>query len=209
MGDPSKLRKKYEAPFKPWEAARIEEEKQIIKDYGLVNKREIWKMLSLQRRFRREAKKLIASHTPQADIEKKHLLSKVQSLGLISQTALFEDILGLTLNNILERRLQTQLVRKNFARTVKQARQFITHKHIMIGGKKITSPSYLVSVKEESILNFYPGSALSNPDHIERQIREPRPEKKPEKKEESKEHPKRERKQKKKKETKPKKESEE
>ena len=38
--------------------------------------------------------------------------------------------------------------------TPKQARQFIVHEHITIGERKITSPSYIVSVGEESMVKY-------------------------------------------------------
>ncbi len=42
MGDPKFSRKKYETPNHPWQTARIKEEKDICKKYGLKNKTEIW-----------------------------------------------------------------------------------------------------------------------------------------------------------------------
>lgn len=185
MGDPSKSKRKYEAPLKLWDGARIEEEKIIMKDYGLKNKKEIWRIRSLLRKFSREAKELIASRLVQAEVEKRRLLSKLQSLALIPKTATMDDILGLSLKDVMERRLQTLLIRKNLAKTIKQARQFITHEHVTVGNKKITSPSYLVSVEEESLIRFYPSSSLSDSEHIERQIKKPeeeKTEKKPKKK---------------------------
>ncbi len=49
-----------------------------------------------------------------------------------------------------------------------QARQFITHRHIIIGSKEITSPSYLTSLQEEAALSFHERSALKSSDHPER-----------------------------------------
>jgi len=208
MGDPSRQKRKYEAPFKLWEGPRIEEERGIMKEYGLKNKREIWKMRSLLRKFSREAKELIASSSARAEEEKKNLLLKLQSLALIPPTATMDDVLGLSLKDILERRLQTILLRKNFAKTVNQSRQFITHEHVMIGDKKITSPSYLVSVKEEPMIKFYPSSSLSDPEHVERQVE--KPEEKVEKKEKKKPgKAKEEKKEKQKKEKKPEEKKEE
>jgi ribosomal protein uS4 len=60
-----------------------------------------------------------------------------------------EDVLNLTLKDILERRLQTLVYRKQLANNMLQARQFITHELIVVGSKKITTPSYLVSIEEE------------------------------------------------------------
>jgi len=179
MGDPKKQRKKYSTPTHPWQGARIEEEGVLSREYGLKNKKEIWKMDSILRNFTRQAKKLIASQTNQAEIERKQLLEKSSSLGLIAKTAKVEDVLSLTLKDILERRLQTLTYRKQLARSAKQARQFVVHKHIAVGAKSITTPSYLVSVEEEPMITFVQSSSISSPDHPERvEIKKAIPEKK-------------------------------
>ncbi|MCX6707238.1 MAG: 30S ribosomal protein S4, partial [Candidatus Woesearchaeota archaeon] len=79
-----------------------------------------------------------------------------------------DPILDLTLRDILERRLQTQVYKKCLARTVEQARQFIVHGHITVGGRKVTAPSYLVAAQEEMTLAFSANSTLNNIDHPER-----------------------------------------
>ena len=54
------------------------------------------------------------------------------------------------------------------ARSLRQARQFIIHQHITLGEKKITSPSYLVPLSEENIIQFSQGSSFSDSAHPER-----------------------------------------
>lgn len=168
MGDPKKRRKKFAKPHHPWLKERIDEERKLIADYGFKNKREVWKMGSILRNFSNQAKKLIALKTPQAEKEKKQLLHKLQTLGLVEKTANLEDILGLSLRDLFERRLQTIVFRKGLARSVNQARQFITHGHITVGANKITVPSYLVSKKEEETIAFSPSSGLADVSHPER-----------------------------------------
>ncbi len=168
MGDPKKHRKKYSGPRHPWEKERIDEENVLKKEYGLRNKKEIWKMRSLFKGFADQAKHLIALKTQQAEKEKRQLLTKLSKLGLIKATDDLNAVLGLDFKNLLERRLQTLLFKKGLSRSVSQARQFITHGHVMVGSKKVTSPSYLVAVDEETKLGFSPGSSLSKEDHPER-----------------------------------------
>ena len=43
MGYPGKNRKSYDTPKHPWQAARIAAEVELVKKYGLRNKREVWK----------------------------------------------------------------------------------------------------------------------------------------------------------------------
>ena len=150
MGDPRKLRKKFSKPSHPWQKERIEEEKGIIKQYGLRRKYEIWKMDSMLKNFLNRAKTIIGERTSQSEVEKRQLLSRLHLLGLLKKDSRVEDVLNLTLKDILERRLQTLVYRKQIARTMTQARQFITHEHISVGSRKITTPSYLVSIDEES-----------------------------------------------------------
>ena len=79
-----------------------------------------------------------------------------------------DNVLSIQLKDVLERRIQSQLFRKGMARSMKQARQFITHRHVIIGKKEITSPSHLLTVEEESQLGFKPASTLASAEHPER-----------------------------------------
>ena len=150
MGDPKKQRKKFSKPGHPWQKERIEAERGILNKYGLRRKYEIWKIDSLLKKFLHRAKTIIGQRSSQSDTEKKQLLSRLNSLGLLKKDSNVEEVLNLTLKDLMERRLQTLVCRKNLAKTMMQARQMITHKHIAIGTKKITTPSYLVSIQEES-----------------------------------------------------------
>lgn len=135
--------KKYSRPKRPFDKARIDEEVQIKKKYGLKNKREIWKADAKVTVMRQKAKKLIKA----SQEEKEVLFQRLQKMGLkISSIA---DVLGLDKTDYLERRLQTVVVKNKLAPTVKTARQMITHKKIAVGGKVVDSPSYIVPVELE------------------------------------------------------------
>ncbi len=170
MGDPKHQRKKYKTPSHPWQKQRIEEEKVLKKEYGLKNKKEIWKMESFLKRFKQQAKYLITQTSAQAKKEEKQLIQKLSKLNLVSDNAKMDDILGLDIKNILDRRLQTQVFLKGLARSVNQARQLITHGHIFVGNKKVTIPSYLVRIDEEAKIKFDEKSGFANPEHPERII---------------------------------------
>jgi len=140
-----RLKKKYEKPLKRWDKARIEKEKELMKKYGLRRKKEIWRAESIARKYRRLARQLIAN--PNYKLEKE-ILEKVRRLGFIDAQKL-DDLLNLTAEHILERRLQTIVYKKGLANTIKQARQLIVHGHIAINGRKVTFPSYIVPKDEE------------------------------------------------------------
>jgi len=177
MGDPRKTRKKYQKPSHPWQKERIEEEKIIFKEFGMRNKKEIWRMNSILKNFKEQTKKLIAATSSQAEKEKMQLLKKTQNMGMISKSAKMEDILSLSLNDILNRRLQTIVFKNGLARTVDQSRQFVVHGHIKVNNKKISSPSYIVLKSEEDKISFSPSSKLSKEDHPERIIEKTEPKK--------------------------------
>ncbi len=168
MGDIKRLRKKYSTPAHPWISADIEEAKKLKADYGLLRRKEILIASSFLKKYKDLAKKLIADPTAQGKKEAQQLMGKLRRLGMLSAGAQLEDVLSLSLTNVLERRLQTQVFRKKLSRSMKQARQFITHRHIAVGDCEITSPSYLVAQEEEGRITFKGRSPLAAEGHPER-----------------------------------------
>ncbi len=53
---------------------------------------------------------------------------------------------GENLMILLERRLDNVIFRMGFARTRREARQVVGHKHVLVNGKCVNIPSYLISV---------------------------------------------------------------
>ncbi|MFQ6021004.1 MAG: 30S ribosomal protein S4 [Candidatus Aenigmatarchaeota archaeon] len=150
-------RKKYERPLKPWDKERIEREKKLLKEYGLRRKREIWRAESIIRNFRRQARNLAAKKDKE---QEKILLEKLYKLGLINKDANLDDVLALTIEKILDRRLQTLVYKKGLTNTPKQARQFIVHGHIAINGRKARWPSTLITRENEDKISLYNRSKL-------------------------------------------------
>lgn len=170
MGDPRHSKKSYQKPTHPWQKERIVSEQGLSREYGVKNKRELWKMQGFLRNFGDQAKKLIAATGDQAEKERKQLMARLLKYGLVDASATLDTVLSLTTRDIMERRLQTQVYKKGLARTPRQARQFITHCHVMVAGTMVTSPSYLVLVSEETQIEIVPQSALADPEHPERKI---------------------------------------
>ncbi len=171
MGSPRQPKKKYSRPFKHWSKERLDYEAPLIKEFGLKNKKELWKVSSLLSKFAFQAKRLISLRGVQAEIEKRQMIGKLNSLGVISREASLDEVLGLTLKDFLARRLQTIVFKRNLARSVRQSRQFIVHRQIRIGDKVITSPSFLVPATIEGKVAFAETSALANPEHPERAVK--------------------------------------
>jgi len=158
MGHPRFQRKKYKAPRHPWEADRIKEENQLTTEYGLKKKTEIWRANSKLKNWKIQAKDIVGLTGIQRDQAEKILLTKLNKLGILSEKATLDDVLGLTLRDVLERRLQTILYKKGMAQTPKHARQLIVHKKITINDIKVSSPSYFVKAMDK--LGFVQGFAF-------------------------------------------------
>lgn len=168
MGDPRRFTSHVRGPGHPWQKERIEEERVFMNEYGLKNKQELWRISTKVKDFTQQAKKLIAASGKQADLEKQQLFGRLQRIGLVHSGAKLDDVLSLNLKNMLDRRLQTIVHKKGFARSVKQARQFITHQHVSVAGKIVSAPSYIVPVIDENHIALIATSGLSKADHPER-----------------------------------------
>lgn len=171
MGDPKFARKHYATPPHPWDGVRISEENQIIRKYGLKNKRELWKTQTVLRDIRHQARELQArqrSEDEQALKEVEQLLERLKRIGLLHGKADLNDVLSLEVESMLTRRLQTQIYLKGLAMTIKQARQLIVHGHIMVNDRKVTVPSYLVKDSEADLIAFYSSSPFTSELHPER-----------------------------------------
>ncbi len=55
-------------------------------------------------------------------------------------------VTGDNMLSFLEKRLDTVILRASFARTIMQARQFTSHAHFLVNGKKVDIPSYQVQM---------------------------------------------------------------
>lgn len=168
MGNPRFSRKKYETPTHPWQAERIKEENELIKKYGLKNKREVWKAQSLLRNFRRQARELfpkLRMNDKQGGKETEQLIGKLIRLGILQENATLDDVLALNMEAVLSRRLQTMAYMKGLTSTLKQSRQFIVHGHIAVNGRKVTIPGCMVKKDEENLLTYYRTSPLNNEEH--------------------------------------------
>lgn len=165
MGDPRKQRRKYETSRFPWRTDILQAELKLLGQYGLRNKRELWRHKTMMSRVREIARSLLGMPAEERRKLEKQLLNRLNRLGILSETAVLDDVLDLTLDDVLERRLQTLVFRKGLAKSIHQARQLITHGHVAIERKGVSSPSYLVLRDEEGKITYAPTSPLSNSNH--------------------------------------------
>jgi len=135
--------KMFTKPRKAYDKMRIEEENELVKVYGLKNKKEIWKADSSVTVLRNRAKSLIGKDP---ELQQK-FIQKLRDMGFKVES--ISEVLALNKEDHLKRRLQSIVLEKRIATTAKQSRQMITHKRIMVNEKVVNIPSYLVKVDEE------------------------------------------------------------
>ena len=161
--------KQYETPNHPFQGERIATEHSLLDRYGLKNKEELWRAQSELRSYRREARDLLAQ--PQDDEvvarRREEFLGRLKRVGVLNEEDGLGDVLGLEVEDVLERRLQTVAYRKGLANTPQQARQFITHGHVIVDDRRHRIPSYVVDVDEEDLVAFDENSPLADELHPE------------------------------------------
>jgi small subunit ribosomal protein S4 len=162
LGDPKKSRKRYTPPRNPWRSDQLSQELFLLGTYGLRNKKELWRAQTRLSNFRKQARHLLAASTDVRGREEPKLLTHLGKLGLVqTEQSTLDDVLSLTVENVLERRLQTLVWKRGLAKSPYQARQLISHGHIALNQRRMTIPSYLVSPTEEGSLSYSLGSTFS------------------------------------------------
>ncbi len=169
MGDPKKQRKKYDTPRFRWRKDILQEELKLLGQYGLRNKHELWRHKTNLSKTRGIARSLIGKPPEEREKMENELLTRLKKLGVLQETAALDNVLDLSVEDMLERRLQTIVFRKGLARTAFQSRQLITHAHITIGNRRVTIPGYIVSKEEETQIVYSPESELAKEAHPLRQ----------------------------------------
>ncbi len=171
MGLPIKHRKKYVSHKKKWDKQTIVDEAVLVSDYSIKNKNEIRKIELLLSKYKKIAKEMNSNADIKKSEEAKNFIEKLKQNGFLTLEAeSLDEVLDIKVRDILERRLANIVYKMKLAKSPSQARQFVTHKHIRVGGKIITSPTYLVSLKLEPTIEFSAVSSLADENHPERRL---------------------------------------
>ncbi len=165
MGDPKKKSKTYTTPKRPYDSDALMEELRTIGAYGLRNKRELWKAHTELSHMRGRARDLLSLDAEERVVREQQLVNKLAKRGLVMENGRLEDVLTLSVEDLLERRLQTYIFRRGLASSLFQARQLITHGHIAINDRKVTAPSYQIKITDEETLDYARSSPYNNPAH--------------------------------------------
>jgi small subunit ribosomal protein S4 len=159
MGDPRRIKRTWEGARNPWRVDDLREGLRIIGEYGLRNKRELYKAQTVARRYRKMARETLALADAERVRVEKDLVSRLYRSGLLKyENATSDNILSLTAKDVLERRLQTLVFRKGLAPTIHAARQMVVHRHIAMGDRIVDIPGFLVSSQDEPQLRVVSSS---------------------------------------------------
>mmetsp|Transcript_173211 Transcript_173211/g.421308 ORF Transcript_173211/g.421308 Transcript_173211/m.421308 type:complete len:193 (-) Transcript_173211:118-696(-) len=154
--------KTFRKPKRPFEKERLDGEMKIIGEYGLKNKREVWRVMYALAKIRKAARMLLTldEKSEERIFSGEALLRRMVRLGLLTENEKKLDyVLGLTTAKIMERRLQTKVFKLGLAKSIHHARVLIRQRHIRVGKQICNIPSFLVRLESEKHIDF----ALTSP----------------------------------------------
>ncbi|KAI2794190.1 40S ribosomal protein S9 [Penicillium oxalicum] len=108
-------------------------ELKLIGEYGLKNKREVWRVQYTLSKIRRAARVLLTldEKDPKRLFEGNALIRRLVRQGVLDQSRMRLDyVLSLRPEDFLERRLQTVIFRLGLARSIHHARVLIRQRHV-------------------------------------------------------------------------------
>merc|ERR1712115_404801 len=107
---PRSYTKTYKVPRRPFESARLDSELKVVGEYGLRNKREVWRVQLTLSKIRRAARQLLTldEKDPKRLFEGNALIRRLVRVGVLDESRMKLDyVLALKVEDFLERRLQT------------------------------------------------------------------------------------------------------
>eukprot|EP00298_Acanthocystis_sp_HF-20_P013732 c20485_g1_i1.p1 GENE.c20485_g1_i1~~c20485_g1_i1.p1 ORF type:complete len:207 (-),score=67.42 c20485_g1_i1:2-622(-) len=149
-------------PRRPFEKERLDAEMKLIGEYGLKNKREIWRVQYILSKTRSAARTLLTldEKHPKRLFEGAAIIRRLHRLGVLDEDKNNLDyVLGLKINDFMERRLQTQVFKLGLAKSIHHARVLIKQRHIRVGRQIVNVPSFQVRKENQSHTDF----ALTSP----------------------------------------------
>mmetsp|Transcript_30308 Transcript_30308/g.47461 ORF Transcript_30308/g.47461 Transcript_30308/m.47461 type:complete len:182 (+) Transcript_30308:2240-2785(+) len=151
----------YRTPRRPFEKDRLDNELRLIGEYGLRNKREVWKVQLALSKIRASARNLLtlSENDPRRLIQGKSLVRKLKKIGLLNENqCTLEHVLSLKIQDFLERRLQTVVFKKGLAKSIHHARVLIKQRHITVKDSLVDVPSFIVRDTSELRIGFHSNS---------------------------------------------------
>merc|ERR1712141_262160 len=154
---PSIHSKVFTTPRRPFEKARLDQELKLIGEYGLRNKREVWRVKFALAKIRKAARDLLTleERDPRRLFEGNALLCRLVRIGVLDEGRMKLDyVLGLKVEDFLERRLRTQVFKLGPAKSIHHARVLIRQRHIRVRRQVVNVPSYVVRLDSQKHIDF-------------------------------------------------------
>ncbi|KAL9688489.1 hypothetical protein QQ045_032910 [Rhodiola kirilowii] len=155
--------KTFKKPRRPYEKERLDAELKLVGEYGLRCKRELWRVQYALSRIRNAARMLLTldEKNPRRIFEGEALLRRMNRYGLLDESQNKLDyVLALTVENFLERRLQTLVFKSGMAKSIHHARVLIRQRHIRVGRQVVNIASFMVRVDSQKHIDFSLTSTL-------------------------------------------------
>merc|ERR1712111_329302 len=159
---PRSYTKTYKVPRRPFESARLDSELKVVGEYGLRNKREVWRVQLTLSKIRRAARQLLTldEKDPKRLFEGNALIRRLVRVGVLDESRMKLDyVLALKVEDFMERRLQTQVFKSGLAKSIHHARVLIRQRHIRVGKQIVNVPSFVVRLDSQKHIDF----ALTSP----------------------------------------------
>merc|ERR1712045_206483 len=144
-------------PRRPFEKARLDQELKLIGEYGLRNKKEVWRVKYTLAKIRTAARDLLTleEKDPRRLFEGNALLRRLVRIGVLDESKMKLDyVLGLKVEDFLERRLQTQVFKLGLAKSIHHARVLIRQRHIRVRKQVVNIPSFIVRLDSQKHIDF-------------------------------------------------------
>ncbi|KAL6547130.1 40S ribosomal protein S9-2 [Orobanche minor] len=149
--------KTFKKPRRPYEKERLDSELRLVGEYGLRCKRELWRVQYALSRIRNNARDLLTldEKDPRRIFEGEALIRRMIRYGLLPENKnKLDHVLALTVENFLERRLQTLVFKVGLAKSIHHARVLIRQRHIRVGKQVVNVPSFMVRLDSQQHVNF-------------------------------------------------------
>ena len=135
----------------------MDSELKIVGEYGLRNKRELWRIQLVLSKLRKTARELLTlpEDDPKRIFDANALMRRMYRYGFLDESQNKLDyVLALTAQDVLERRLQTLVFKLGLAKSIHHARVLIKQRHIRVGKQIVNVPSFLVRVDSQKHIDF-------------------------------------------------------
>ena len=149
--------KTYSTPRRPFEKERLDQELKLIGEFGLRNKREVWRVKYAVTKIRTAARELLTldEKNPRRLFEGNALLRRLVRIGVLDESKMKLDyVLSLRVDDFLERRLQTQVFKLGLAKSIHHARVLIRQRHIRVRKQVVNIPSFVVRLDSQKHIDF-------------------------------------------------------